>query len=158
MDFKVQRFKKGHPLYSDVVFHNNDPERGFIGSFQVVFGQSVDMNGKLIDYTMERLDTLIPCDTYEYDLYYSNLNKTIVPRLIRDGAGNDISKRELESHIANFPSQIDGCTAHGKLIDVKLPGLLSSGSAFHNLMALIGTDKGGKITYEYFEEPTIPSV
>lgn len=152
MDFKVQRFQKGHPLYSDVIFNNNDPKKGFIGSFQGVFGQFTDVDGNVLHYTMERRDTLISCDTYDYDLYYSNLNKTIVPRLIKDSSGNDISRREIEHHIANFLSQIDGCSAHGLLIDVKTPMLIHSGDAFHAMMKLIGNDKGGKITYEYFDQ------
>lgn len=151
MNFKVQRFKKGHPLYSDAWFQNNDASKGFIGNFQAIFGQFTDEAGKFLHYTMERRDTLIACDVYEYDLYYSNLNKAIVPRLIKDSKGNNISKRELEEHIANYLSQIDGCTAHGMSIDIKTPMLQQSGAAFKAMMNLIGSAKGGTIAYEYLE-------
>lgn len=148
MNFTIQRFTKGHPFYSEASITNMDDKRGVVGTFKAVFGQMLDADGKFIHYTMERLDTLIPNGKYKYDLYDSPHNKCKVPRLIEDEKGVDISERELEHHVANYPYQLKGCCAHGLLIDLKLTALLHSRDAFNKLMEMIGNDEGGIITYE----------
>jgi len=150
MKITIQRFQKGHPLYSNSEITNTNPDKGIIGTFKAIFGQSVTENGDMIDYTMERADTIIPKGIYEFDLYDSPANKCKVIRLTKDPQGNDIKDRKLEHHIANYPYELKGCCAHGKLIDVKTPMLQASGSAFHNLMGLLGEEKTGTITYEDF--------
>src|SRR4051812_24046598 len=99
MNFKVQRFTEGHPLFSKASVTNTDPLRGIVGTFKPIFGQCVDSDGAFLHYTMERLETLIPNGVYDYDIYYSPHNKCNVPRLIKDEKGFDISQRELEHHV-----------------------------------------------------------
>ena len=144
--FRVQRFAKGHPLYSDSVITNNDPKRGAVGTFKAVFGQFVTAGGEFIHYTMERADTLIKEGSYTYGFYDSPANKCKVILLMEDPDGNNISARKLEHHIANYPFELKGCTAHGMAIDVKKPMIASSGIAFHDLMKL--ATGPGVITYE----------
>jgi|ERR1035437_2557635 hypothetical protein len=142
MNFKVQRFQQGHPLYTLASLMHE-------GKFyQSVFGQCVAEDGTFLHYTLERLDTLILEGVYNYDLYFSPHNKTTVPRLTMF-EGVNISARELESHIANWAYELDGCTAHGKSIILSTCTLAGSGIAFHELMNMIA-GQTGTITYEKF--------
>lgn len=145
-NFKIQRFKKGDPYYTEASIV--DPKDGKI--YQSVFGQAVDEGGNFLHYTLERLDTLIAEGIYKYDKYFSNANKAIVPRLTIDPQGNDISSRELEHHIANWAYELKGCCAHGKSIILASSTLAQSGIAWHELMTMIGDAEGGTITYETF--------
>ena len=147
MNLTIKRFKPGDIYYSDAAITNNDPAQGEVGTFKAVFGQCIF--GAFTQYTMERLDTLIPAGTYEYDLYDSPANKCTVLRLTTDPEGNDITARELEHHPANYPYQLKGCCAHGTAIDIKTPMLLESKLAFNDMMTILGADTTtGTITYE----------
>ena len=149
MNLKVQRFQEGHPLYSSASATNTDESRGFVGTFKPVYGQLLDSSGKFVCYTMERSDTLIPNGVYKYDLYDSPHNKRIVPRLIEDEKGVDISQRFLEIHPANYLWQLKGCAAPGTAIDLKTSSILNSRIAFARIMQLMEDDIEGTITYEY---------
>lgn len=164
MNFKTQRFSIGHPLYSNVVITNNDPDRGLIGQFQATFGQFINEDGGLQDYTMERRDTLIPEGTYDYSFYNSPDNKMKV-LLLHDVPGFNY----IEHHPANWPFQLKGCTAHGANVDVKMPQLDNSRNPFLALIAKISAkypeaklsyigaaglvygDVLGQITYEKYQ-------
>jgi len=91
----VQRFAKGHPLYSEVAYKGCIP----------VFGRIVDADGAQIHYTMERKDTLIPEGEYDYCFYHSPTNGWVI--LLKNVPGFTF----IEHHIANWPNQIKGCTA-----------------------------------------------
>lgn len=144
MNFKIQRYTRGHKYYTEASITHDGK------TYQSIFGQCIDESGKFLHYTMERKDTLIDEGEYEYDLYFSPNNKTTVPRLTKDPKGIDISLRVLEHHIANFPYELKGCCAHGVGIMLKSLMITQSGPAFHDLMNLIGSAKGGKITYETY--------
>lgn len=154
MNFKVQRFREGHPLFSRASVTNTDASRGVVGTFRPVFGQLLDNAGNYICFTMERAETLIPNGVYKYDLYNSPHNKRIVPRLIEDEKGVDISQRVIEVHPANWLWQLKGCTAPGLVIDLTTSSIMQSRLAFDKVKALIGNDTGGTITYEYLNEAT----
>lgn len=145
----IQRFKKGHPLFSDVETTNSDPAKGVTTPVKSVFGQIINDKGEFICYSQERLDTLIPCDTYEYGLYDSPHNKLTVIRLIKDSKGTDISGRCLEIHPANFPYELRGCLAPCTSIDIHVPCGNQSRPAWAKVMAMAG--EKGTITYEDFE-------
>ena len=135
MNLKVQRFPAGHKLYSDA--HDNFDLQG-------TFGQLVDENGKLICYTLERRDTLIPEGTYPFTYYDSPANKMKV--LLLSGVPGFTA---IEVHIANFPHELKGCTAVGSTINVNVPQLVGSTIAFNSLMNLLAGSTG-TITYETF--------
>lgn len=143
-EIEVQRFQPGHSLYSDTELNNMNAAKGLIGKFKTIFGQLL-INGAFICYTMERLDTLISEGRRKYKLYFSPKNKMIV-LLFEDEPGSGTYNRNLEFHIANWPSQLEGCTAGGMSIDLKTPALLSSKTAFDKVKALAGTE--GFITHE----------
>lgn len=159
MNFNVQRFSNDHHLYSDAEIVHGDKK------YQATFGQFINESGAFIDYTMERRDTLTPEGEYDYSLYHSPINKSIVI-LLHDVPGFEF----IEHHIANWPYELKGCTSHGLSIDIKTPALISSGKAFMSIIhtiflkysnpifSFIGTDgkliKGdilGKINYETFK-------
>ncbi len=124
----VQRFAPTHPLFSDRKIKHEDR------FYQANFGQLINEFGFVLNYTMERRDTLIPCGRYDYSLYYSPVNKHVVI-LLHNVPGHSF----IELHIANYPYEVKGCTALGKIINVKTPMLQSSGLAFNQLMYLINT-------------------
>lgn len=142
MNFKIQRFQSGHKYYTEKIISQNGI------NYCSVFGQCVDENGKFIDYTLERFDTLIAEGIYTYDLYFSPTNKLTVPRLTSIG-GIDISQRELEHHPACYAYNLKGCCAHGQDIALGVPMLLHSQDAIRNLIKLIA-GQTGTITYEKF--------
>lgn len=143
-EIEVQRFQPGHPLYSDAELNNTNAAKGLIGKFKATFGQLL-INGVFICYTMERSDTLISGGRRRYKLYFSLKNKMIV-LLFEDEPESGTYNRKFEFHIANWPSQLEGCTAGGMSIDLKTPALLSSKTALDKVKALAGTE--GFITHE----------
>ncbi len=113
MNLTIQRFYKGHQNYSEIPYIGCVP----------VFGQILNEDGSFIHYTMERLDTLIPEDTYKYCFYNSPVNGWVV--MLK----NVIGFSYIEHHGANWPDQLKGCTAHGLQVDIKTPQLKSSQKA-----------------------------
>ncbi len=119
LNFIVQRFDTGHPLYSDVdSFHNNE-------YYKSTFGQILNEVGELLHYILERRDTLIPEGTYDYCFYNSPVNGWVV--MLKDVSGFEF----IEHHAANWPWQLKGCTAHGLQIDVHTPSLVHSKDALN---------------------------
>lgn len=141
-EFKIQRFSEGHEFYTDKITIHEGKE------YQCVFGQCIDNEGNFIDYTLERKETLIAEDIYDWDWYYSNANKMTVIRLTKDSSGNDISDRVLELHPANNSFELRGCCAIGTSIDINTPMLLHSRDAITSLFYKLKDYKTGKITYE----------
>jgi hypothetical protein len=137
---KVQRFSKGHPLYSEAT--------DSVG-IQPIFGQMVDESETRVCYTMERKDTLIPEGTYDFDFYFSPANKLKVP-LLKNVPGFEY----IEIHPANWPSQLKGCTAVGIGIFPDQAMLSQSVAAFTKLMNLLAGNPG-KITYETLNQNPI---
>ena len=143
---RLQRFPVGHKLYTDKEITNTDATKGFVGTFKSVFGQLVDSGGTILNYTVEREDKLISEGEYTFDLYYSEHNKAIVPRLTTFN-GEDISERELELHPCNWVWQLTGCAGQGTAINLEVPMLVGSQLAFNKLMKFINK-RTGKIIYE----------
>jgi len=141
MNLTIERFSKGNKYYTDKISVHNGQ------NFQCIFGQCKDDEDVLIDYTLERKDTLIPDGVYKYDWYYSPANKMTVIRLTEDPNGVDIKSRVIEHHIANYPYDLKGCCAHGLGIDINVPMLVSSGVAIKSLFEKLG-NKTGTITYK----------
>ncbi len=142
MNFKVQTFPAGHPLYTDNWIENNDKEKGVVGKFQTNFGQITDENGEHICYCFQRRDTAIPDGTYKFIFYDSPANKMVVPLLVDvPGFSN------IELHPANWSFQLKGCTAPCLSINVSVPQASQSRNAFNVLMGLMD-GKEGEITYE----------
>lgn len=138
----IQRFPKGHKFYSDVTIMHDGK------GYQATFGQCVETHtNKFLNYTMERRDTLIAEGEYEYGYYDSPGNHCKVVLLLTDPNGKNISERKLEHHIANWPYELDGCTAHGSLINVGVPMIGQSGIAFNKLMKYLNGEIG-TVTYE----------
>lgn len=124
INYKVRRYPKGHALYSEaVIMHTGDD--GVERPYQACFGCFVKQDGAASHYTMERLDTLIPEGVYDYSLYFSPANGLVVILL-----HNVPHYSFIEHHIANWPFQLKGCTAHGLGIEVRTPELLNSRLAF----------------------------
>lgn len=123
MNIKIQRFPKGHLLYSEA-----KDSKGL----QAIFGQMVSENGEFICYTMERKDTLIPQGRYTATYYNSPANNSIVPLL-----HNVPDFTFIEVHVANWPHELKGCTAVGLGINIQTPQLISSGKAFNKLMSFL---------------------
>lgn len=142
MKLTVQRFEPGHPLYSEASdFHNEE-------YYKATFGQLVDEQGRLICFTMERRDTLIPEGEYSFSYYKSPANKAVVPLL------HAVPSFEyIEVHVANYPHEAKGCTAVGMGIDVHKPMLISSGKAFAALMDKLNME-AGTIKYETLKQIT----
>lgn len=149
MNFKVRRYQPGQPLFSDSEAFQGDRY------YKAIFGELCYHANEPIHFTMERADTLIPEGTYNYSLYDSPANRCVV-LLLHDVPGFS----EIEHHIANFPYELKGCTAHGMKIDIKTPELLQSKIAFDAMMKIIKDaypdakpgDIIGTITYEKFIE------
>lgn len=131
INYKVQRFKKGHKFYSEAVLKHTGAD-GVEREYQACFGQFTDGKEALIHYTMEQLKTLIPEGVYGYSLYFSPENNMVVILLHEVPHYNFI-----ENHIANYPWQVIGCTAHGLSVDKKTPMLVQSQAAFIPLMKSI---------------------
>lgn len=113
LNFTVQRFLKGHHLYSEVPYKECVP----------MFGQIIDQSGNLLHYNMERKDTLIPEGTYPYCFYNSPVNGWVV--MLKDVPGFSY----IEHHGANWAFQLKGCSAHGLSIDTITPMLIGSQKA-----------------------------
>lgn len=126
MILEVERFKKGHPLFSDALIKLQDK---FYGS---VFGQLM-ADEKFVCYTMERLDTLIAEGVYNITYHNSPSNKAICPHLY---SATCAKSRYILMHVANFAYQLKGCTALGTGIDLKTPSLISSKIAFEKVTKL----------------------
>lgn len=126
MILEVERFKKGHPLFSDALIKLQDK---FYGS---VFGQLM-ADEKFVCYTMERLDTLIAEGEYNITYHNSPSNKAICPHLY---SATCAKSRYILMHVANFAYQLKGCTALGIGIDLKTPSLISSKIAFEKVTKL----------------------
>lgn len=142
MDLIIQNFMPGHPFYTDAFVLHTDKDGNKV-KYQSNFGQCIRKDtGEFIDYTLQRRDTQIPFGTYKYIFYNSTANHCVVPLLL-DVQGFE----KIEHHIANWAFELKGCTAHGLAIDLKVPGLISSRTAFTNLMKLLD-NKYGTITYE----------
>ena len=137
MSLKVQRFKKGHPLFSDALIKVEDK---FYGS---VFGQLMNED-KFVCYTMERLDTLIAEGMYNITYHNSPSNKAICPHLY---SATCAKSRYILIHVANFAYQLKGCTALGIGIDLKTPSLICSKIAFEKVTTLFN-NKPLTIKYE----------
>jgi hypothetical protein len=141
-NLKVQRFDSAHPLYSDAWIINNDKRAGVVGKFQATFGQCIDADtAKFICFTMERRDTLIPEGKYPFVWYVSPKNGRVP--LLQNVPGFSW----IEHHVANWPYQLEGCTAHGLAIDVKVPALISSRKALAKLFEHLNNE-AGTVTYE----------
>lgn len=153
MNFKVQRYQPGDKYYTNKLIENTFPEHGLIGVFGSVFGQLVDVEtGEVICYTLERFDTLISEGTRKYKLYFSPLNHTVV-MLFEDEPGSGTYDRKFEFHIVNWAYQLKGCTGGGSAIDLDVPMLTGSTSAFKKVMALVGSETG-TITHEKYQSKT----
>lgn len=126
MNFTTQRFYPGHACYSEAIAQHDNQD------FKATFGRFVDANGAYIDFTMERRDTLIPEGTYKYSLYPSRSNKAVV-LLLHDVPGFEF----IEHHVANYPYELRGCTAHGLKLDVNMPSIEQSRTAFDSVMKLV---------------------
>lgn len=138
MNLVVQRFKKGHPLYTEQTITNTDPNKGVVGTFKSVFGQWVNAEtGAFICYNLERFDTLIEEGTYKYTHYFSPANKCDVLLL------HDVPHKEyVEVHIANWAYQLKACSAPCTAINLAVTGGISSGNAFKKIMTLVGSSIG----------------
>lgn len=143
MNLSVQRYKNGHPNYTDKVILFEGKKYG------TVLGEMKDTDtGKFICYTMERLDTLIPDGAYDFTFHNSPSNKAICPHIYNDALG--VGKpRYILIHVANWAYQLKGCTATGTGFDKNTPSLTGSKTAFTNLMALL-KNKNGKINYKTY--------
>lgn len=149
MNFKVQRFPKGHKYFTDKVIKNSKAEAGTVGSFNSTFGQIINADtGAFICFSLERTDTLISEGTRKYKLYNSPANKCVV-LLFEDEPGLNTYNRKFELHVANWAFQLKGCTAPGRIIDKNSPAILQSRHAFDEIMKAAG--ETGTITHETFK-------
>lgn len=78
--------------------------------------------------TLENTHKIIPAGEYDITFYDSPHNKTLVPLLM-----NVPGRSEIEIHIANFFSELEGCIAVGTIKDLTM--LMNSQAAFGTLMA-----------------------
>lgn len=123
MNLTVARYQPGQPLYSD--FPDSQ-------GLKPVFGFFSNSDNSLTHQCMERADTMIPEGTYKYSLYFSPANKCVV-LLLHDVPGFEM----IEHHIANWPHELKGCTAHGMGIIAGQAMLTGSGIAFGAMMQVI---------------------
>jgi hypothetical protein len=103
-------------------------------------------------HTIERPNlgeiTCIEEGWYTAKRYYSPLNKCLV-WLLQNVPG----KTFIELHIANWPHELLGCIAPGKDIQTSPtgePGVISSGIAFHEFMALTADEE--EIAFQIVEK------
>ena len=97
------------------------------GTFGYLF-----FDGHFICYSLENAEKIIPAGTYELELYSSPKNKRIVPLL-----KNVPNRNMIEIHIANYPSELEGCIAVGLIMEPSNERILSSTIAFDKLMSKI---------------------
>lgn len=83
-------------------------------------------------FTLENTEKIIPAGTYPITFYDSPRNKCIVPLL-----NNVLGRSEIEMHVANWPTELEGCIAVGNDKDATM--LLNSREAFQALMIKIGS-------------------
>lgn len=141
MNLSIQRYKKGHPNYTEAMLLHDGV------SYGSVFGEMRESDtGKFIAYTMERKDTLIADGKYNFTYHNSPSNKCICPHIY---SATCPKERYILIHPANWAYQLKGCTAVGSAFDRKAPGVINSKSTFNSLMKLLN-NKNGTITYKTY--------
>ena len=91
--------------------------------------------------TMERLTTLTAVGTYDLFFMWSEHFQQIMPHVIVPG------RTAIEIHWANYPSQLDGCTALGTQTDLQTDSIEESKDAWVKFVQAISDQPAIKIKY-----------
>jgi hypothetical protein len=91
--------------------------------------------------TLEKSSTLIPVGVYDLLFMWSNHFQQIMPHVIVPG------RTAIEIHWANYPTQLDGCTALGTQTDLQSDMIEESKDAWIGFVQAITDQPAIKIKY-----------